>query len=402
MLRVDEKVRARQLIEAKIRTVLGACLFAFACLCCCSRLCAAASVSRPVIVAYVFPRDTPLLQGEISAQKLTRINYAFANIKDGRIVSGFSHDDQNLASLVALKQQNPSLTVLVSVGGWLWSGAFSDMSRTRQSRAIFIASVVEFVGRHQLDGLDIDWEYPGLPGAENHFRAEDKQNYTLLIKELRARFNELEKELHRRLYITVATGASPEFLSHTEMNKVKKYVDTVNLMAYDYYEPDSDAITGHHAPLFTNPADPKQISDDNSVREYEKAGVPAAKIVLGVPFYAHSWGQVSALNDGLFQPGKEIPHGEASYGQGPEAMLKNGFIRYWDPIAAAPYLYNAEKQIFVSYDDPESLALKCKYVRAHKLRGIMFWDYESDSTGALLNAVNDGLNRSLSSQSGVK
>jgi chitinase len=186
------------------------------------------------------------------------------------------------------------------------------------------------------------------------------------------------------------------------MKKVKKYVDTVNLMAYDYYEPDSDAITGHHAPLYTNPADPKRVSDDNSVQEYERAGVPASKIVLGVPFYAHVWGQVSEVNQGLFQLGKEIPHQYAASLDGPEAMLKNGFIRYWDPIASAPYLYSAEKQIFVSYDDPQSLRLKCKYVLAHKLRGIMFWDYESDTSGALLNAVKDGLHKSSSSHGGIK
>jgi chitinase len=81
-------------------------------------------------------------------------------------------------------------------------------------------------------------------------------------------------------------------------------------------------------------------------------------------------------------------------------MMKNGFIRYWDPIAAAPYLYNPEKQIFVSYDDPQSLALKCKYVLAHKLRGIMFWDYESDSTGALLDAVNAGFGKTPGTQGG--
>jgi chitinase len=402
MLQVGQKLRAGQSIETRSLVRASAWCFALACICGSPVLCAGSPVPRPAIVAYVFPRDNRLGEGEITAQKLTRINYAFANIKDGRIVNGFAHDDENLASLVALKQKNLSLTVLVSVGGWLWSGAFSDMSLTKQSRAVFIASVVEFVSRHQLDGLDIDWEYPGLPGAETHFRAEDKQNYTLLLKELRSRFDKSEKELHRRLYVTVATGASSEFLSHTEMNKVQKYVDTVNLMAYDYYEPDSDAITGNHAPLYTNPADPKKISDDDSVQEYEKAGVPAAKIVLGVPFYAHVWGQVPATNHGLFQPGKEIPHSFASYGDGPEAMLKNGFIRYWDPVADAPYLYNAEKQIFASYDDPESLALKCKYVLAHKLRGVMFWDYESDSTGALLNAVNDGLNRNSVAQGQIK
>src|SRR5271165_2845222 len=242
---------------------------------------------KPVVTAYVFTDGAALAPGQVDARKLTRVNYAFANIEQGRIVEGFAADAGNLAALNALKRDNPQLTVLVSVGGWLWSGAFSDMALTKESRGIFIASVVEFVRQHQLDGLDVDWEYPGLPGAEPHFRAEDKQNYTLLLKELRARVNGLEKELHRPLYVTVATGASSEFLAHTEMEKVQHYVDTVNLMAYDYYEPDSDPITGNHAPLYADPTDPKRAAADSSVQEYEKAGVPADKIVLGVPFYGH-------------------------------------------------------------------------------------------------------------------
>lgn len=356
-----------------------------------------------VITAYVFPQNMVLTSDQVAADKLTRINFAFANVEQGRIVLGDPSDAANLATLVGLKKENPDLTVLVSVGGWLWSGRFSDAAFTPASRAKFIDSVADFITRYNLDGLDIDWEYPAMAGAAgNVFRPEDKQNYTLLLKELRERFNKMQKTLHRHLYVTIAAGASAEFLQHTEMDKVQKYVDTVNLMAYDYYEPDSDAITGHHAPLYTNPADPKKISDAHSVQEYEKAGVPAAKIVLGVPFYAHVWGQVPDVNHGLFQPGKEIPHSYAAYGDGPEAMMKNGFVRYWDPVADAPYLYNAEKQIFVSYDDPESLALKCKYVLAHKLRGIMFWDYEGDTTGALLNAVDDGLGKNFDSQGGVK
>ena len=136
------------------------------------------------------------------------------------------------------------------------------------------------------------------------------------------------------------------------------------------------------------------------MEEYVKAGVPPGKIVLGVPFYGHTWQQVPATNHGLFQPGKEAPHGFAPYGNGPKDMLKNGFTRYWDTVAEAPYLYNAEKKIFVSYDDSESLELKCKYVLAHKLRGVMFWDYESDSSGTLLNAVNDGLNKNSGAKGG--
>jgi chitinase len=267
------------------------------------------------VIAYVFKRNEVIQPGEIAADKVTRINYAFALIKDGEIINGYANDDQNLAALVALRSQNPSLKVLISVGGWLGSGNFSDMSLTQKSRSIFIESAMKFVDRNKLDGLDIDWEYPGMAGAGNTFRPEDKHNYTLLFEELRKRFDREEKRLHRHLFLSTATGALPDFLEHTEMGLVQKYVDTVNLMAYDYYEPDGDSITGHHAPLFTNPADPKKISADRSVRDYEQAGVPPEKIVLGVPFYGHPWGEVDDLDHGLFRPGKVVPKTFANYAQ---------------------------------------------------------------------------------------
>ena len=106
---------------------------------------------------------------------------------------------------------------------------------------------------------------------------------------------------------------------------MQKYVDTVNLMAYDYYEPTDDKVTGHHAPLFTNPADPKHISADQSVREYEQAGVPAAKLVLGVPFYGHVWGEVPDQNHGLFQPGKPMPNAYAPYNDISGCVAERGF-----------------------------------------------------------------------------
>lgn len=358
-----------------------------------SLLAATSSASAPVIIAYVFPQNQVIQPGEIAAQKVTRINYAFVNIENGVIVDGFATDAANFAALNALKQQNPSLTVLVSVGGWLWSGNFSDMALTPQSRQAFINSVVAFLERYNLDGLDVDWEYPGLAGATNHFRREDKQNYTELLKELRNRFDQEEKTLHRRLYLSVATGANTDFLDHTEMGKVQKYVDTINLMAYDYYEPDSESITGHNAPLYANPLDPKHVSADRSVTEYEQAGVPAAKIVLGVAFYGHEWGQVPSQNHGLFQPGKPVPNANTNFANIAATMLPStsGFSRFWDSRAAVPYLYNATAQIFVSYDDPQSMALKCKYVVDHKLGGIMFWDYQGDPSGTLLDTLDANL-----------
>ncbi len=363
---------------------------------------AQANSRKFVIAAYVFPRNMVLTADQVAAKKLTRINFAFANIDKGRIVEGDPSDAANLAMLVGLKKENPELTVLVSVGGWLWSGRFSDAALTPASRAKFIDSVADFITRYKLDGLDIDWEYPAMEGAAgNVFRPEDKQNYTLLLKELRERFKKMQKPLHRRLYISIAAGASTEFLQHTEMAKVQKYVDTVNLMAYDYYEPGDDKITGNHAPLYVDPADPKGISADRSVKEFETAGVPAEKIVLGVPFYGHVWGHVAATNHGLFQTGEPVPNAYANYGALSTTMLSQGYYtRYWDAKASVPYLYNSQKQIFVSYEDQESLALKCKYVIDHHLAGIMFWEYGSDPSGKLLDSIDLGLvaNRHASGQ----
>jgi chitinase len=72
-------------------------------------------------------------------------------------------------------------------------------------------------------------------------------------------------------------------------------------------------------------------------------------------------------------------------------MLGHGFTRYWDSAASVPYLYNPEQQIFVSYEDAESLAAKCKYVKEHKLAGVMFWNYEGDPSGTLLGAIDHAL-----------
>jgi len=351
-------------------------------------ICAAA---KPVICAYVFTRGQPLTPEQVDPHKLTRINYAFANIEKGHIVEGEPVAAGNLAVLTALRRDNPDLTVLISVGGWLWSGGFSDMALTSTSRAAFIDSAADFLTKYDLDGLDIDWEFPGMAGATNNFRPEDKQNYTLLVKELRARLDGMQKKTHRRLYLTLAVGANSDFLEHTEMGEVQKYVDTVNLMAYDYYEPGDEGTTGNHAPLYTDPADPRAVSADRSVREYEQAGVPAAKIVLGVPFYGHVWGQVPATSNGLFQPGKPVPNAFAHYGEIAATMLGQGYTRYWDKAASVPYLYNAQKQIFVSYEDPESLTLKCRYVLDHHLAGVMFWDYFADSSGKLLDTIDAAL-----------
>jgi chitinase len=172
------------------------------------------------------------------------------------------------------------------------------------------------------------------------------------------------------------------------MNRAAEYLDAVNLMAYDYYEPGDEPITGNHAPLYRDPADPGGVAADVSVRAFEQTGVPARKIVLGVPFYGHVWGHVGAINHGLFQPGTAAPNAYSRYQDIAGALLNQGFTRYWDAAASVPYLYSEQKQEFVSYEDPQSLALKCGYVLEHGLGGIMFWEYSADPSGALLDTID--------------
>jgi chitinase len=347
------------------------------------------SAPAPQVTGYVFPQNAVLQPGQIDPHSMTRINYAFANIEGGRMVTGYPTDAENLAQLTALKRENPSLSVLIAVGGWKWSAHFSDMALTAESRGIFIQSVIDFLKQYDLDGLDVDWEYPGMPGASNAFRSEDKQNFTLLLEGLRKRFDEESKMTHKRLYLTIAAGADEDYLEHTEMAKVETYVDAVNLMAYDYCIPSRNGVTCHDAPLYSNPEAPMTGSADEAVRAFEKAGVPAAKILLGIPFYGQQWGEVASENHGLFQKGQPMGSDGLPYGTIADSLLNHGYTRYWDSKASAPYLYSEEKHVFVSYDDPESIAAKCNYALTHKLGGVMFWSYLNDPSGVLAGAIAD-------------
>ena len=346
-----------------------------------------------VIIAYVFPKDGLIDPAGIDATKITHVNYAFANVAGSKVVEGFAKDAENFKVLAGLRKKHPHLKLLVSVGGWTWSKGFSDAALTAASRKVFVESAVAFVRRHDLDGFDVDWEYPGMVGDGNMFRPEDKENFTALMAELRAALSREGKVMKRPLRLTFAAGASSEFLEHTEMAKVQASVDFVNLMTYDFRVAGAEGEAGHHANLYPNPTDPHQASADRGVREFLAAGVPPGELVLGVPFYGRAWSLATAEARGLYQRGKapaeRIETGYASLAA--DRIGKGGFERVWDDKAQAPYLWNADKKVFISYEDPESLRLKCRYIREQKLAGVMFWEYYSDPSGVLVGTLADEL-----------
>ncbi len=179
----------------------------------------------------------------------------------------------HLERSIDYKKDFGHLRLVEIIGGWSWSGNFSDATLTPSSRRKFAKTSVEIVANHDLDGVDIDWEYPGLIGDNNVFRPEDKQNYTLMFKEIRKELDELTKQTGKYYELTTAVGAFYSYIEHTEMDKAAKYLDYVNLMTYDYYT--SGDTAGHHSNLYPPEDYEKDASADKSFKEFLEAGVPA-------------------------------------------------------------------------------------------------------------------------------
>lgn len=341
----------------------------------------------------------------IQAEKLTHINYAFANCVDAEVIFGTDKDliddaqlnAKDLENLKKLKSINPNLKILISVGGWTWSKNFSDAALTNESREKFAQSAVEFLTRYNLDGVDLDWEYPGQIGDGNIFRPEDKGNFTLLLKRMRELLDaqsEIDGKTGSNKYLlTIATGANQAYIDNTDLREAQKYLDFINIMTYDFHS-GLDTITGHHANLYlSDTPGTTNMSVVNSVKIHIEAGVPPEKLVLGVPFYGRKWSGVIPENNGLYQPAKTVGSTVSYRKIMTEYTEENGFQRYWDETAQSPILFNSNSQVFVSYEDTASLKLKLNWLKSNNLGGVMFWEYALDYNEELLHTINIGLNK---------
>ncbi|GAB3265439.1 glycoside hydrolase family 18 protein [Chitinimonas naiadis] len=339
----------------------------------------------------------------IPAEKLTHLMYAFANIRNGKAVldnpSSDNADSKQLAGLRVLKQQHPHLKVLLSIGGWTWSKYFSDVALNPKARQRFTASAVALMHRYDFDGLDIDWEYPVEGGAEGNIRRpEDKANYTLLLKALRDGLDRAGRPGKRHYLLTSATGAGERWLAHTEMSVAIHYLDWVNLMSYDFnglWNKFSGHVAPlHHDPAYLQPGTSATANVGSAVDLYLQAGVPANKIVLGVPFYGYAWGRCAAKGNGQYQdcngPGAGAnSEGSISFDRLVSDYIdRNGYRRYWNDVTRTPYLFKAETGDFISYEDPESLDYKLQFLKQKGLAGAMFWELTNDSGKVLLDRLH--------------
>jgi Chitinase len=321
---------------------------------------------------------------QIDATRLTHINYAFANIgTDLKIQLGYPElDPFNFNELNGLKLINPNLKTLISVGGWTWSGLFSEVALTDVSRAAFSDSCVAFILRYGFDGVDIDWEYPvsgGLP--TNTRRPEDKRNFTLLLQSLREALDAQGAADGKHYLLSIAGGSGGFYAANTELALIHQYLDYACIMTYDIYGT-WDSFTDFNAPLY--------ISNDitnhfkwsvaAAVETWYRAGYPLDKLMMGIPFYGYIYGAVNNFNYGLYQPFNGA--NSILYSQVTSNYLDHpGYIRYFHPEAKVPWLFNGT--IFISYDDPESIWYKTEYIKANNMAGAMIWELSGDPSRVL-------------------
>jgi len=342
----------------------------------------------PVIIGYVGGFRGEANTDIIDALKLTHINYAFVDVQGNRaFLTNEKTDTINFRKLNGLKQINPALKILISIGGWAWSENFSDAVLTDTSRKYFAESAVDIIKKYQLDGVDIDWEYPTIPGEEgNIYRPEDKQNFTLMFKELRLELDSLQQQTGKKYLLTTAVGGFSRFIQNTEMGNAQQYLDYVNLMTYDF---GGNGKAAHHTNLYPSTNDEKENSAHRAVQDYIAAGVPVEKLVMGMAFYGRGSILTSSGKPILGQQAVSRIRGGGYTFIKDTLMFQNGFEEYWDKKAKAPYLFNDSTLQFITYDNERSVKYKCKYVKKHKLGGVMFWEYSSDVKGYLLTEANE-------------
>ena len=301
-------------------------------------------VEEHIIVGYATYWDTAMPD----PTNLTHINYSFAHIK-----SDFESLDiktsSRLKKIAALKDTNPDLKVLLAVGGW-GAGNFSEMAADETHRKKFCENCLAAIKQYNLDGIDLDWEYPTSSSAGISSSPNDTKNFNLLLTDLRSVLGE-------DYLITMASSSSAKYV---DFKTAIKYLNWVNIMSYDMGKPPQ-----HNAALYSSSMTKR--SCDDAVTFHRQAGVPYNKMTLGMPFYGH--GDTKAFKEGIYF----------------NKIKTEGYTEKWDDKAKVPYLVDANGTMVLTYDNERSIGLKADYIKSKGLLGAMYWNIEGDDSNWTLS-----------------
>ena len=384
-----------------------------------------------------------------AAGKITVLDYAFGRVVDDRCeldhrteaidraysatesVSGTADSPApgtlrgTFHQLQELKREFPKLRIVMSLGGWTGSAGFSSAVRPEQMKK-FVHSCVDMFIRGNIgpgvsapglfDGIDIDWEYPVADGLQSGSR-DDTRNLNEAAREFRRELDHFRPGL----LLTAAIPATEKEYSHYDLRSLSHSMDWLSIMAYDMHS-NAQAMTDFHSLLFSDDAAqvlastdppnrhsalrpstalPGDVSGDHAVRSFLAAGVPARKIVLGVPFYGKGWAGVADTDHGLHQPASGPQKQEAFLSFAQIAALPPGTDRYFSPRAMSCSVWT--ENTFYSYDCPQAIAGKMDYIHHRHLGGIMFWQIGQDSPDSgLLNTIQSHIATTQPHSSGAR
>ncbi|KAK3593300.1 hypothetical protein CHS0354_031359 [Potamilus streckersoni] len=325
---------------------------------------------------------------DIPPDLCTHIIFAFARLSGKDLVLQDQSDGYLIERLNSLKTKNPSLKTLVSVGGLVESSpGFSNMASARRTRRHFGESVVAFLMKYKFDGLDLNWQYPGLRGG----KPQDRANYILLLKDLREAFmdgSRLSGEMKKLLLLTASVPAGQQYIdTGYNIPEMARYIDFVSIMTYDFHGPWNN-FTGHHSPLLPGLEeidDPHNLNVVWAANYWVQRGMPRFLINIGLPTYGRTFVRHSSSGDhGI---------GTAAIGPGPEGPYTNtkGFLayyeicqyiesghgqRYWSEEHAVPYY--VQDVVWIGYDDPYSIYKKVQFIVEQGFGGAMVWTLDMD------------------------
>ncbi|KAH8765982.1 family 18 glycosyl hydrolase [Diaporthe sp. PMI_573] len=374
-------------------------------------------VAATYFAGYHANRGFPV--SSIPWDKYTEIKYAFAETSaDGSLNLTKSAPDQ-LPVFVSDAKKN-GVKALVSIGGWTGSRFFSSSVGSAENRTAFIKNSLDLVSQYQLDGLDFDWEYPNKQGLGcNAINVNDTANFLTFLQELRQQAPNLTLTAATSLFPwNDATGSRS-----TDLSGFAEALDYMMIMNYDIYGAWA-STAGPNAPL-DSACDARNImgSGNMGVQAWLDAGVPADKLVLGLAAYGHGFrvNETSAMSpNGTLQlyPAQnssdrfqgsswddDPPIDDCGNAQPPSGtyplwslITEAGFldetakplpgIQYtWDNCSQTPFLWNATSNVYVSYDDAESITVKGEYIMNTGLKGWAVWEAGGDYNNIIVDAA---------------
>ncbi|KAF8165233.1 glycoside hydrolase [Crassisporium funariophilum] len=338
------------------------------------------------------------------------VDFAFAvpNAEFALVWDDMENGPSLLKRLVAAAHAAGS-KVKLSIGGWTGSRHFSTAVASAENREAFARNIHAAYNMYDLDGIDIDWEYPGREGAGgNRVDSNDTANLLLFLQTLRAI---LPSTARISAAAQTTTFVDSQGQPMADVSEFAKVLDWVLLMNYDVWGSSSDP--GPNAPLHDACGNSTQ-ADASALAAYNawtSAKFPACQMALGVPSYgyistskaerlrtrsrAHSLteqrrqGNYVKLvdedggSDSQVQFREMVKQGAlvrslSEDGSGTTFEPSGGFEKFWDTCSGTPFLRSKSSGQVITYDDPKSLGMKAAFAKQVGMMGINMFDVHGD------------------------